>query len=121
MRTLSAVRWRLATSQMTGNSNRLVRRASVALTAASLDTSDDQRDARLAHTALEQQALAQSHWPACSGAPDSGDAQRCWRSNSTTAIWCVCAARAIAALRRDFARHSRAGDPYTRSVWRRAL
>jgi hypothetical protein len=67
-RSLSAVRARAFGDEPDDRQQQpLVRRASVVLAAASPDTSNDQRDAAWL-TALEQQALAQSHLPACSGA-----------------------------------------------------
>ncbi len=74
LRSLSAVRarWRLATSQMTGSSNRLsaARRWRSLLHRPTPRTTSES----LAWlTALEQQALAQSHLPAVLRRPDSRD------------------------------------------------
>jgi hypothetical protein len=86
MRSLSAVRacWRLATSQMTGSSNRL----SAARRWRSLLRRPTPRTTSETHawlTALEQQAQEQSHQPAlCSGSLHSS--RKLWRSRTLARV-----------------------------------
>jgi hypothetical protein len=79
----------------------LVRRASVALASASSDTLDDQRDARLAHCTRAASASAVAPARVLRDSRDEfevalGEAMTALQ-RSATAIWCVCAARAMAA------------------------
>ncbi len=106
----------------------LVRRASVALAAASPDTSNDQLDARLAHCTRTASAGAVA--PACLlRRPDSRDEFELALGEAMTAVQlgncdlvrlCGRSNGGVPARLCGLAR-SRTGDPYTRNVWRRAL